>query len=56
MQWSFAAAAVAATLVAVPAAAEETCHAFTSQFAKERICVSTCMSEFLTDLEEFGNE
>jgi hypothetical protein len=44
MQWSFAAAAVAAALVAAPAVAEETCHGFTSQFAKERICVSSVLA------------
>lgn len=44
MQRSFAVAAFAAALAAAPAAAEETCHAFESQFAKERICVTSVLA------------
>jgi hypothetical protein len=44
MPWSFVVAALVAALAAVPASAEETCHAFESQFAKERMCVSSVLA------------
>ncbi len=44
MQSSFVVAAFAAALAALPARAEQTCHAFESQFAKERICVTSVLA------------
>jgi hypothetical protein len=44
VQVSLVVAAIAAALISVPASAEETCHAFESQFAKERICVSSVLA------------
>jgi hypothetical protein len=44
MQLRVVIAAFAAALVAPPAAADEICHAFDSQFAKERLCVSSVLA------------
>jgi hypothetical protein len=44
MTWSFVVAALVAAFAVVPASAEETCHAFESQFAKERMCVSSVLA------------
>ena len=44
MQLSLVVAAFAAAIATVPASAEEICHAFDSQFAKERICVSSVLT------------
>jgi hypothetical protein len=44
MQLPLVVAAVAAALAAVPACAEDICHSFESQFAKERICVSSVLA------------
>ena len=44
MTWSLVVAALVAAFAVVPASADETCHAFASQFAKERMCVSSVLA------------
>jgi hypothetical protein len=44
MQLPLVVAVMAVALAAAPACAEDICHAFETQFAKERICVSSVLA------------